>query len=281
MAITKRNLYLPSQNLSNLSINVDDNRLGNDQTEIAVNFGTTPATVTIKQGSVIEVNGNSYVIDTADEVFQMSNATDNYITFTDNPSAAFGSASSKGTFEAQKQGFYQTGNLIRTLRWYIDQDNEAFWAIDLKNQPRAHCAVKLELGAGYQEIAVGSGEVILQLNTEDYDNLNAFNTGTYTFTAPRAGFYSVQFSTVYSLLGDPNVRFRIKVNSSVMLSSIFKGIVTSGDPDLNDFSFGRSVYLNQGDTISIFAQKLTAGTLFVWGGSGNQRTVLSINELYL
>jgi hypothetical protein len=124
MAITKRNLYLPDRNLANLTVNVDDNRLGLDTSEISVDFTTSPATVTVKQGSIIEVNGNSYSITGTDYVFQMANASHNYITFTDDPAVGFSSAANVGNFNAQKQGFYQTGNLIRTLGYYIAQTDK-------------------------------------------------------------------------------------------------------------------------------------------------------------
>jgi hypothetical protein len=102
---------------------MDLSRLGVDKTNITVNYATVPATVTIKEGSIIEVNGNLYTIEGADYSFQMANATHNYITFTDNPAVAFSSAAARGTYQDDKHGFYQVGNLVRTLQWYIDQTN--------------------------------------------------------------------------------------------------------------------------------------------------------------
>lgn len=130
MAIEKVNDFIigpPAQNLSNMGENVDLNALSDDKTQITVNFGTSPATVTIKVGSIIEVNGSRYKITGSDESFQMSNATHNYITFTDSPGTTFGSAASIGTYTADKQGFYQAGNLIRTLKWYIDQVEDTYY----------------------------------------------------------------------------------------------------------------------------------------------------------
>lgn len=182
MTIQQRNLYLPAQNLSNLSVNVDDNRLGNDQTDITVDFTTSPATVTVKQGSVIEVNGNSYVIDTADEVFQMTNATDNYITFTDNPSTAFGSASGVGTFDSQKQGYYQAGNTTRTLRWYIDQTKELY---DDNVFDQTIVSVYLD---GFQVYGANSSQAI-QFSQATIDMKSEFDLTSYFFQPKESGIY--------------------------------------------------------------------------------------------
>jgi len=134
MGITQRNEYLPAQDLSNLSANVDDTRIGVDQTQISVNFTTTPATVTVKVGSIIEVNGNSYLITASDETFQMDSASDTYLTFSDNPSTVFDSTTTKGTFDTTKQGFYQADTITRTLKWYIDQTAETVeYDIDIYN----------------------------------------------------------------------------------------------------------------------------------------------------
>lgn len=121
MAIVQKNLYTPGQNLNNQAENIDLNRVADDKSFITVNFGTSPATVTIKAGSLIEVNGNQYAIETADEVFQMSNASHNYITFN---GTTFASAASIGTFDSLKAGYY-TGT-ARTLKWHIDQTNSTY-----------------------------------------------------------------------------------------------------------------------------------------------------------
>jgi hypothetical protein len=47
MPIVQKNLYLPGQNLTNLALNMDLVRLGIDIVNITVNFGTSPATITL------------------------------------------------------------------------------------------------------------------------------------------------------------------------------------------------------------------------------------------
>ena len=121
MAITKKNLYGTNSNLNSMSENLDLNRLGDDKSFTTVSFSASPATATIKVGSVIEVNGDAFAIDTADETHLFTSATDNYIGF---DGSAFTNWPTKGTWDTAKQGYYQTGGLIRTLKWFVDQTNE-------------------------------------------------------------------------------------------------------------------------------------------------------------
>lgn len=125
MTINKVNNYIPGQNITNLANNVDYNRLGMDQTIIEVDFTGSPAQVTIKQGSIIEVNGNKYIVQGADYVFTMAGATDNYITFNETiPS--FSSTTIKGTYDNAKAGVYQADNVTRTICWYVNQSDEIY-----------------------------------------------------------------------------------------------------------------------------------------------------------
>lgn len=126
MGIVKLNNYLSDRYLSDLANNVDYNRLHTDKTNISVNFGTSPATVSIKQGSMIEANGNSYTVNGGDYDFQMANGTDNYIAFSEGPPVIFKSVSLKGSYQNGKLGVYQSDNLTRTIRWYIDQTEETY-----------------------------------------------------------------------------------------------------------------------------------------------------------
>jgi len=275
MGVTQRNLYLPGQNLSNLAVNVDDNRLGNDQTDITVNFGTTPATVTVKVGSIIEVNGNSYVIDTSDYVFQMSNATDNYITFTDNPSVAFSSASTKGTFDAQKQGYYQAGNTTRTLKWYIDQAAETYKIVDIGNYPFAHCAVTLS-SSPYQNIGVADGEVLINLATKLYDTTNSYNTTTKTYTAPVSSYYRINYQSLYNHNALDSTSFiRVKVNGTTKLLSTETAYFSASIAYHTRTVIG-DLYLSSGDTVNLYAQ-INNGRIFLYNSATNN--ILTICQL--
>lgn len=123
MGITQKNSYGENSDLSNLSENVDLNRLNDDKSFLTVSFAGSPATATIKVGSVIEVNGNVYAIDTADETHLFTSATDNYLGFN---GTSFSNHAGRGTWDTAKQGYYQTGGLIRTLKWYINQDDDEY-----------------------------------------------------------------------------------------------------------------------------------------------------------
>jgi hypothetical protein len=117
--IVQKNLYAVARNLNNLCLNVDANRLGDDNTFISVQYnGTNPAIVTVKVGSSVEVNGNLYTIEVADEVFTMANRDHKYIIF---DGTTFSSASTRGTENPLKCGWYQSDLVNRTLKWKIDQ----------------------------------------------------------------------------------------------------------------------------------------------------------------
>ena len=209
MGIIQKNLYLPGQDLTNLAQNVDYNRYQDFKGNITVNFGTVPATVTVKVGTILEVNENLYAIETADYVFQMDNATHNYLTFTDNPAVDFGSAAAIGTYTAAKQGYYQAGNIIRTLPFYIDQTNKE--VSRLMDEPLNNIRPLMKLWdricvklTGNQ--AIVAGQNILQLNSEIYDNIGNWNIATYEFTAIESGWYlinlqlSVELTQTQSML---------------------------------------------------------------------------------
>lgn len=119
MAITQLNQYSTSQNIANLANNVDYNRIGEDLTYITVNFTTN--VVSIKVGSMIEANGNLYVVQTAD--YTIGSATGvQYIHFS---GTAFTLSTDKGVYDEAKGGYYDTATgLKRVLKWVVDSTNE-------------------------------------------------------------------------------------------------------------------------------------------------------------
>jgi len=280
MGITQRNEYLPAQDLNNLSANVDDTRINGDLSRISVDFGTTPATVTVEVGSLIEVNGNTYLITTDDETFQMSSATDNYITFTDNPSTAFGSASSKGSYNTPKQGYYQAGNLIRTLGWFIDQTNESYFKIDLDNQPEPHCAVTMS--TDFQSVSGVAAEQPIQFDTIEHDTTNSFNTGTYTYVVPEDGYYQSNAHIVLTqTANDGTVYLSLRVNGFLLLQSRQVFYDPTGAREYQTYVQTRTLYLKQGDSVYMGVRALVSSTSI----SGNAdlgiiKTIWSIDKLY-
>ena len=201
--IVQKNLYLPGQDLTNLAQNVDYNRYQDFKGNITVNFGTVPATVTVKVGTILEVNGNLYAIETADYVFSMDNATHNYLTFTDNPGIDFGSAAAIGTYTAAKQGYYQAGNLIRTLPFYIDQTNsevsrlmdEPLTGINpiFISYPRVKTFSRISVYMNANQNM--GGEAKINFDREVYDILSEWDTANYIFTALESGWYIIGINT--------------------------------------------------------------------------------------
>ena len=257
MGIIQKNLYLPGQDLTNLAQNVDYNRYQDFKGNITVNFGTVPATVTVKVGTILEVNGNLYAIETADYVFQMDNATHNYLTFTDNPAVDFGSAAAIGTYSAAKQGYYQAGNLIRTLPFYIDQANkEVSRLIDEQynlNRPRMKLFDRVFVTAPAGSHILSEGVLtVFPFSVKVYDELGNFNNGTYTFTASESGWYTISL----------NITATIDNSGGLPTGVVICYIYIDGNPvqlfythtsDLNKIKSGSATiiyYLSVGSTVN-------------------------------
>lgn len=173
MAITQLNLYSTTQNLSSMANNIDYNRIGVDKTDITVNHGTSPWTFTIKQGSIIEKDGNLYVIDTADYTLQATSNTHNYIVFT---GSAFASSASLGTYDPLKGGYYYAGN--RVLKYYIDYTNNLEYTMAEFNNRAENLRVENNLIVG--------GDI-----TGNYNTWANADTLVINETVASAGFASI------------------------------------------------------------------------------------------
>lgn len=221
MAIVQRNLYLPGQDLTNLAQNVDFNRFQDFKGTITVNFGTVPATVTVKVGTILEVNGNLYAIETADYVFQMDNATHNYLTFTDNPAVDFGSAAAIGTYTAAKQGYYQAGNVIRTLPFYVNQTSQEYrFLIDDSAMSLINFSNKFDYIKVKTDTQLNANALI-HLNTIIFDEFSNWDTVAHKFTCVNAGYYLVLASLGKSLgVGTVQIRMNNVTVASGSLSNV-------------------------------------------------------------
>ena len=268
MAIIKINNYTPGKNLTSLALNVDYNRLGEDKSQITVNFGTVPATVTIKRGSIFECNGNRYLINGADYSFQMANATHNYITFTDNPAISFGSAAAIGTYDAEKLGHYQADNLTRTLKFYIDQTAEDYFTLidcilpDLTISTMRYDKIKVGLSAN--QATVPGGPFIINFDTAYSDLLSNFDTMNYKYICPENGYYYI---SIY-------IRATSLINAYIYLNGVSLLNVFRWE-DLIAFA-SILQYLESGDEISIY-YSLGGGAGVIT--SGEENTNLSIFRL--
>ena len=277
MAIVQRNLYLPGQDLTNLAQNVDFNRFQDFKGNITVNFGTVPATVTVKVGTILEVNGNLYAIETADYVFSMDNATHNYLTFTDNPGVDFGSAAARGTYSAAKQGYYQAGNLIRTLPFYINQTLQIVSTALNEKSSNTTGMFQWDRVWGYCNPAFpianpAIGSDVLPINTMIYDNIGNWNTVTHKFTATEEGWYDVTLNVqTTSKASAPGgfIQGQIRVNGATTygIYGMLAKHVDAGVERTSQTCFNIPVHLEIGDTIDFYEAHLnmTSGTLSVLG----------------
>jgi hypothetical protein len=248
MAFVKRNNYLPEQDLTNLAQNVDLNRVSDDKTFISVSFSGSPATVTIKAGSLIEVNGNQYDI-TSDEVFVMDNGTDSYIIF---DGVTFSTAPTVGTERADKGGWYQADDISRTLNWDIDQANNIYGRLAFRNQVyKSNIYAQGNIDAdgkidaqGYIE-AQGNTKIsvkiassttttgLVPLSTERLDTLNEWNNSTYRFTPSQDGIYYMSLNlqgqfTSPDTAGTGFLVGRIKKNGTTYLAAVWQDHYSSG-----------------------------------------------------
>jgi hypothetical protein len=274
VAITQVNNYMPGKNLARLTVNEDYDRIGNDRVFITVNPATVPATITVLEGSIIECNGNTYVLD-ADESFQMANAAHEYITFTDNPAPAFSSQAGPGTFDPELQGYY-TGN-ARVLRFFIDQGGTTgILLLDNKIWDLTPMTLKYDRIRVYMNSNM-SGDGVMPFDRELYDSLGNFNTGTYRFTCTESGYYFVTlFATLY-WYGPPvlvTAYLYIRKNG-ISISELYFSKMNRTYPFVSTSCY---TYMNKGDYIDCYA------TSSVWAIAhfilaGLEYTSLSIMRL--
>jgi len=260
--IVQKNLYLPGQDLTNLAQNVDYNRYQDFKGTITVNFGTVPATVTVKVGTILEVNGNLYAIETADYVFQMDNATHKYLTFTDNPAVDFGSAAAIGTYTAAKQGYYQAGNIIRTLPFYIDQTNKSYFSlIDEKDYGLTTVTRKFDRMKMNSNANTSGVDFIIEFSSVSYDVLGSWDTVNYQFVVNEDGFYSIKLGYTFMSNGgaacDPDITIRNNGNSIAKMSNKFAATVLFAR---NSTFIATTEFLIKNDVINFFV-KVNGATL--------------------
>ncbi len=247
MSILKVNTYLTDRNITNMALNVDYDRLGEDKIDISINNATTPATITIKNGSIIECNGNRYLID-ADYSFQMSNANHNYLTFTDNPAIAFSSVATIGIFDVEKQGYYQIGNLIRTLKYYIDQVGGSI--VELIDELYGNKQITTKLYERFRiyvnSVSAPPGK--MHLDSVDYDELSSWDTINYEFECQNDGM----FIFILSYYGSGGVAIR---KNTTAISTIYNYGATS------DYQCAIIDHLIKGDVIDVYITGSTPGDL--------------------
>ena len=238
MAIVKSNNYIPGQNLTDLALNVDYDRLGEDKIQITVNFAGAPATVTIHKGSVWECNGNRYMVTGADYTFQMDGAGHNYITFTDNPAVDFGSSAAIGTFSSEKQGYYQADNVTRTMKFYVDQANSNYYILLDNHIPNLTLMTRrfdrLKVGLSGNFLGIGT----IQFDTVYNDLLGSWDALNYQFVCVESGYYFI----VLQVYSDIN-----QITAWVLVNATIHIRITRGEVSP---SASGIIYLNTGDVVN-------------------------------
>jgi|GEM_PF-6355026 len=128
MAIVKVNDYEQGiQDISNLAENVDNLRLGVDLTWVE----KISTTYYVKQGSIIELNGDTYVVQDSDEI--ITGSALKYIYFN---GSSFSFSATVPVLDSTKLGYYNGSN--RAIRWvqdagsvFIDEKNDIYIVGDL------------------------------------------------------------------------------------------------------------------------------------------------------
>ena len=255
------NLYIPGQNLTNLALNVDYTRLGYDGIDISVNFAVSPAEVTILKGSIFEANGNFYVQD-EDYTFTMSVDTHNYIAY---DGSTWESYANKGTYTAEKQGFYQADDIHRTARWNIKQDLETFYKdieiiipTDKGLSAQTYSKVMVALSG---DTPFGALTPILY-DDVIHDTNGEYNPATGKFVAINDGWYSISAMN--------------RITTGTGYSS--EGIITSSNSYFSVYGATIIEYLKAAHEVYILSNSgpnTYAGPIVNWGN----RCYMAINRI--
>lgn len=192
MSIKNIGTFKTDKDLTLMGLNVDYERLGDQDFKFSVNYTTTPATVTVKDGSIWECNGNRYQAD-GDYTFQLDNANDTYIEFTDNGLTSFSSGTNRGTYSIEKNGYYTNNNKTRVLDVYIDQDGETILNL-LDSKPFFNTPFVTKFDRVRTNITSdidGPFTGVVPFNIEVFDILSRYDSTTYRFTAVESGYYYI------------------------------------------------------------------------------------------
>lgn len=255
MAINQLNLFdsVTERNLSNMSVNVDYNRLAKYMTEVEPDFTSSPAVMTVKVGSFIEVNGNLYVVQTSDEEFTMDNSLHNYLTVTDdggtvaNP-LTFGSSSTIGTFDAKKQGYYQADGVTKTMKYYVDQPGETLLnLLDVQNGNQVLTTKSFDR-IKVNTTMTPSVNTVIPFDTVVYDELGRWDNVNYQYVAVESGYFllNLQYG-VTAFIGSAYIRVDSgggPVNKAMAGPNTSGGIDKKGTRTLE--------YLNKGDIVDFY-----------------------------
>jgi len=125
-----------------------------------------------------------------------------------------------------------------------------------------------------QSVATGS-DVTLVLDTEDYDPGSRFNTSTYKYVIPVAGYYMIYAQALFTDIADgKDGIIRIKNNGSTIVSGRSYSSVATADPIPNATTISK---LAVNDEITVVVQHSEGVNTDIIAGSGS--TFLAIHLL--
>lgn len=125
-------------------------------------------------------------------------------------------------------------------------------------------------------------DATLQINTEVVDTHNAFNTSTYTFTAPRAGYYEVSGNFMLKwasgVAAGQSRGFRIKKNGTSQLNATHDITSSPAGDRYKILSASIVLSLAASDTVT-FGYQTGSGGSDAQDACSNRRWDITIKEL--
>ena len=256
MAFTRRDLYsAPANNISNMAVNIDDLRIGNDRFNIdkfSVGF------YVFNVYGYIEVNGSGYYSDSPVSVDFTANPTHKYITATDvSGSLVLGTSATKGTYDEFKKGFYLPGGQTKVLNCFVDTANFFYTVRDLR---KAYSMARQDLAV----TTITTTPRILDYTA--YIDMGESLTGSASalFVAPINNWYNIEFISVFNA-GTYAPVITIRRTGTSDAYSFVQDVSGTAFSTIN---CNCSLYLDQGDTIEV---EVVASS-----GSGSFNTSLGI-----
>ncbi|MBI5883157.1 MAG: hypothetical protein HZB91_08640 [Elusimicrobia bacterium] len=138
--------------------------------------------------------------------------------------------------------------------------------VDMPNQSAARA-----YRSGSVQSIPDVGFTQVQLNGEDFDRQNEFDTGAYTFTATRAGYYSVSGTVTYTGLTDQMWFCALIYKNGGMVAR--NNVGASGANDQSS-TVTTVVYLAVGDNIALYTYQNSGGAKNI--NFGTAETYLSV-----
>lgn len=122
---------------------------------------------------------------------------------------------------------------------------------------------------------------VLALNVEGIDTFDAFNTSTFTFTAPYGGYYHIDGGVRWSNDADWTDGDLAQATVRVNTNNTFHIGIAFNYPASNPATMGsgRTLKLDAGDDVDVIVRHLAGAAVDIVGESGGLSTWLSIHRV--